>query len=104
MGLFLWVLWLFCNVQVRTLPSVFTENLSTARVAQWKSTSPRTRRLQVRSLPRVLFSVSADVPKRLRGSPAKRVSSGRAGSNPAVCVYGEFKYFSSQTRTQAHPL
>jgi hypothetical protein len=36
----------------------------------------------------VIFDISADVPKRLRGSPAKRVSSGRAGSNPAVCVYG----------------
>ena len=30
--------------------------------------------------------VQADVPKWLRGSPAKRVCSACAGSNPAVCV------------------
>ena len=35
----------------------------------------------------------ADVPKWLRGSPAKRVSSGRAGSIPAVCVFVRWRYW-----------
>ena len=33
------------------------------------------------------WGLRADVPKWLRGSPAKRVCSACAGSNPAVCVF-----------------
>ena len=50
-----------------------------------KGVSPPPRRTQ--ACPGSFWTAADDVPKWLRGSPAKRVCSACAGSNPAVCVF-----------------